>query len=289
MRTLYIDVYFLINLTVDILALYFSALFSKVPSTPSRMVVSGIIGALSAVGITLIAENAVLKLILASLSLFVVGYIATKMISFRRRVKFVITFLIFQALVGGIVSFLWGILDTYVYEYLILQSGDGINRKMLFFSLIILLSIGVFKMIVSFFSNIEGEGACEIELNFLNKSYKTEAFIDSGNLAVDPMDMRPVMLIKKEAALKILPENVVDLRDPDAVSREIRKRIRLIPISSGGATHVLTGIRMDSVFLMDKDKKEEISVTVAIDKEGGTYGGYLVLMPSSALGNVRYK
>ena len=288
MRTLYIDVYFLINLTVDIIALYFSALFSKVPTTPRRMILSGVFGALSAALITLCAENALLKVLSSVISLFAMGYIATKKVSFRRRARFILMFFVFEALVGGIVSFVWGILDTYVYEYLILQSGGGVNRKMLFFSLIILLSIGVFKMIVSFFSNIEGEGVCAVEINFLNKSYKTEAFIDSGNLAVDPMDMRPVMLLKKEAALKILPENVVELRDPDVVSREIRKRIRLIPISSGGATHVLTGIRVDSVYLIRKDNKEEISVTVAIDREGGTYDGYYALMPSSALGNVKY-
>ena len=289
MRTLYVDVYFLINLTVDILALYFAALFSKVPTTPRRIIIGGIFGAAFAVVITLVAENALLKLIFAAISLCIMGFFTTKRVSLNRRARFILIFFVFQALVGGIVSFVWGILDTYAYQYLILQSGGGVNRKMLFFSLIILLSIGVFKMLVSFFSNIEGEGACVVELNFLSKSYKTEAFIDSGNLAVDPMDMRPIMLLKKSEALKILPENVVELRDPDVVSREIRKRIRLIPISSGGATRVLTGIRMDSVYIIRKDNKEEISVTVAIDREGGTYGGYYALMPSSALGNVRNK
>ena len=289
MRTFYVDVYFLINLTVDILALYFSAVFSKTPTSPRRLIISGLIGALSAVTVALMPEYIILKITVATLSLFIVAYIATKRVSNKRKIKFLFAFLIFEALLGGIVSLIWGILDTYVYEYLILQSGGGINRRMLFFSLIILLSIGVFKMIVSFFSNIESEGVCEVEVKFLDKTFTTEAFVDSGNLAVDPMDMRPVMLLKRDAAEKIFPKNVVELRDPDGISREIRKRIRLIPISRGDVTHVLTGVRVDGVFVAKKDGKEEISVTVAIDKEGGTFGGYYALMPSCALGNVSYK
>ncbi len=289
MRTFYIDVYFLINLTVDILALYFSAVFSKTPTTQRRLIVSGVIGALFAVMVALMPDFVPLKIFLAGISLFATAFFATKKISIKRKLKFLFAFLIFEALLGGIVSFVWGILDTYVYEYFALQSGGSINRKMLFFSLIILLSIGVFKMIVSFFSNIESDGVCCVEVQFLGKTFTTEAFIDSGNLAVDPMDVRPVMLLKRDAAEKIFPENVVNLRDPDSVSREIRKRIRLIPISRGEVTHVLTGVRVDGVYVVKKDEKEEISVTVAIDKEGGTFGGYYALMPSCALGNVSYK
>ena len=147
-------------------------------------------------------------------------------------------------------------------------------------------------MLVSFFSNIESDGACKIEIEFLGKSYTTEAFIDSGNLALDPMDMRPVLFLKKEIAKKILPEAVTELYDPDLLDREIRKRIRLIPISKFGATHVLTGVRVDKVNVVvdDKgDKKEEISVIVAIDKEEGTYGGYYALVPSCALKDVLFK
>ena len=141
-------------------------------------------------------------------------------------------------------------------------------------------------MIVSFFSNIESEGSVEIEIDFLGKKQRIQAFIDSGNLAVDPMDMRPVLLLKKEKAKYILPENIIELSDPDALNRDIRKRIRLIPITRGGVTHVLTGIKADSVKIIKNGNAEELFVTVAIDKEGGTYGGYSALMPSAALDNV---
>lgn len=284
--TLYVDVYFLINFTVDILSLYFSAIFSKVPTTPRRLIISAALGALSAVGIVFLPEIALLKLICSGISLFLIGYIATKPVKIKRKLKFTFAFLIFEALFGGLVSFIWGVLDQGLANYFEGIEGGAVNRKMLFFSIIVLLSIGVFKMLVSFFSNIQSEGSVQIEISFLDKSATIEAFIDSGNLAVDPMDMTPIMLLKKDSASAVLPENIINLSDPDNIEKNARKRIRLIPISRGGATHVLTGVKPDSVKVLKDGKCEEINVTLAIDKEGGTFGGFGALMPAAALDDV---
>ncbi len=284
--TLYVDVYFLINFTVDILSLYFSAIFSKVPTTPRRLMISAALGALSAVGIVFLPEIVLLKLICSAISLFLMGYISTKPVKIKRKLKFIFAFLIFEALFGGLVSFIWGVLDRGLANYFEGIEGGAVNRKMLFFSIIVLLSIGVFKMLVSFFSNIQSEGSVEIEICFLDKTTTIDAFIDSGNLAVDPMDMTPIMLLKKDSASAVLPENIINLSDPDNIEKNARKRIRLIPISRGGATHVLTGVKPDSVKVLKDGKREEIKVTLAIDKEGGTFGGFGALMPAAALDDV---
>ncbi len=285
MKNLYIDVYFLINFTVDVISLYFAAIFSKIPTTSARLTISGLLGGVVAVITVFLPEIPLLKMFISTLGLLIITYFATKRISFKRKVKFMLSFFIFEAIMGGVVSMIWNFLDSKKDAYY-LESKGSVNRKMLLFSLIVLLSIGVFKMIVSFFSNIESEGSVEIEIDFLGKKQRIEAFVDSGNLAVDPMDMRPVILLKKENAETILPENIINLCDPDSIRRDVRKRIRLIPITRGGVTHVLTGVKADSVKIIRNGESEEISVTIAIDKEGGTYGGFGALMPSAAIENV---
>ena len=140
-------------------------------------------------------------------------------------------------------------------------------------------------MLISFFSNNESEGSVDLEISFREKMTKVSAFVDSGNLAIDPMDMSPVVLLKKDMAKDILPENIINLCDVDSLDRETKKRIRLIPVTRGGHTHVLVGIKADSVKLVRGDNSEELFVTVAIDKEGGSFGGYKALMPSAALDN----
>lgn len=286
MKTLYIDVYFLINLTVDYISLYFAAALAKVPTSNKRLLAGAIIGALVAVTIVFLPEIMALKTGVSVLGLAFISVASIKRISLRRRVKFTLAFVIFESLIGAAVHYVYGLLDTFMYDYLTESAGGAYNRRLVLLSLIILLSIGVFKMLISFFSNIESEGSATVEISFLGKTLKTEAFIDSGNLAMDPMDMRPVLFLKRVAAASIFPESVIDLTDPDTLEREIRKRIRLVPVSRGGTTHVLTGIRADSVKVLNGEKSEEISVTLAIDKEGGTYGGFEALLPSAAISDV---
>lgn len=284
MKTLYIDVYFLINFTVDLLALYFASCFSKVPTSTKRLLISSAVGALIAVGVVLLPEYAILKFIIATAGLIAMGFIAPKRVSVRRKLKFVFAFLIFEALLGGAVSFLWGILDKYISNFFDGAEGGAVNRKMLFLSLIVLLSIGVFKMLVSFFSNIESEGSVDVEISFLDNTAVVSAFVDSGNLAVDPMDLSPILLLKKEVAKTILPENIIELSNIDSLERKVKKRIRLVPLSRGGETHVMVGVKADAVRLVG-GKNEELRVTLVIDKEGGDFGGYKALMPAAALDN----
>ena len=140
-------------------------------------------------------------------------------------------------------------------------------------------------MLVSFFSNTESEGSVDIEISFLNNSAVVSAFIDSGNLAVDPMDLSPVLLLKKDVAKTILPENIIELSNIDSLDRNIKKRIRLVPLSRGGETHVLVGVKADAVRVIGGKADEELRVTLVIDKEGGDFGGYKALMPAAALDN----
>lgn len=284
-RTLYIDVYFLINFTVDLLSLYFAACFSKIPTSTRRLIIASLIGAFCAVGIVFLPEYPLLKFLCSALGLIIMGFVAPKKITLRRNIKYIFAFLIFEALVGGVVTFVWGVFDKYISDMFIGYEGGAVNRKMLFLSLIVLLSIGVFKMLVSLFSNVESEESVDLEICFLNKTTIVSAFVDSGNLAVDPMDMSPVLFIKKEVADNILPQNMGGICDIDLLDRQVKKRIRLIPVSRGGETHVLVGVKADSVKIIKQDMAEEISVTLAIDKEGGTFGGFKALMPSAALEN----
>jgi hypothetical protein len=102
-------------------------------------------------------------------------------------------------------------------------------------------------------------------------------------MATDPMDMRPVLILKPSLARQIFPASIVELSDVDSLGRDIRKRIRLIPISSEMGVKVLTGVRPDRVAVIKEGREEQIFVTLAIDKEEGDFGGYLALMPSVAI------
>ena len=94
------------------------------------------------------------------------------------------------------------------------------------------------------------------------------------------------MLIKEKLALRFLPESLVSGKTYELPS-EMKRRIRLIPITRDGGVKILIGIRPDIVRIICKGgKAEEIDLIIAIDKEGGTYGGYEALLPASAIEDV---
>jgi stage II sporulation protein GA (sporulation sigma-E factor processing peptidase) len=285
MKTLYIDVYFLINFVVDLLSLYFASLFSKTPTTVKRLIASSTIGAIIAVIAVLLPENFLIKISCSFIGLMLMGFVAPKPMKIKRKIKFILSFLIFTSLTGGAVSFLWSFLDTYASKIFVDASGSVVNRKTLLLSIILLLSMGVFKMIVSFFSSNESDRSVELEISFNEKTKVVSAFVDSGNLAVDPMDMCPLVILKSNFAKEILPENIISLTDIDSLDKNIKKKIRLVPVSRGGVTHVLVGVKADRVSVIEGNNREEIRVTLAVDKEGGTFGGFDALMPSTALDN----
>ena len=287
MQTFYVDVYFLINFTVDTLSLYFASAFSGVVITKKRILFSSILGALFAVWLVLLPDYPIIKIILSFVSLLFITLISTGGVSYSRKVKLAVSFIIFSALFGGAINFLWGVFDTYISEgFSANVLNDSTNRKLLLISIAILISIGVFKMIVAFFGrNYNGNRILKINIGYFDKEITIDAFVDTGNLATDPMDMSPILFLKKSVLFDLLPKEMLDLHDPDLLSRRDRKRIRLIPITNGGKTGVFTGFKPDKVTVIGNEEKHNIRVTVAIDKEGGNYGGYYALMPAAALDN----
>ncbi len=282
MKTLYIDIYFLINFTVDLISLHFAAMLSHTRSENKRLLISALLGAISSCVCVLI-DLPIVTLFLFVVTVVFASAFCCKETSVKGHTVFGISLIILLSLVGGLVSFVWNLLEDAFSDFLI--EGDVVNRKMLFFALIALLSIGVFKMLITVMNTGKIETRIELEISFLNNTCHTEALIDTGNLAIDPLSMKPVLIIKKELARKFISEDIIDLKDVDSLDKRIKKRIRLIPLTKGGVTHVYIGFVPNGVKLYRNGKIYSADVTVAIDKEGGDFGGFLALMPYSAASN----
>ena len=286
MTTLYVDVYFLINFTVNILSMFLSSKFLHIRTTVIRLIIGGIVSSALAIIYILMPSSFFFRI--AGFIVFVLfeGGIISKNVSIIRRIKFISLLVVCECLIGGMVHYGYVLLDEYFYDMLSDIEGNAENRKALLFSLIILLIIGAFKILIMLFSGEKNIKRAEIKIEIEGFTAETEALIDSGNLVCDPLNMCPVVFIKKKFAKKILPQNIIELSHIDDLKSGYRKRIRLIPITRNGSTHVLTGVKADKVFIKIGQQEEEINVTVAIDKEEGDFGGYEALVPSSALDDV---
>lgn len=277
MKTLYIDVYFMINFTVDILAIFVALKMVHLGIRMRRIILCGILGGAFAI-LELFLPIKALEVLLAAIFLLLITQISCIGASWSRRIKFLFSFYISTFLISGIVNFMYQLMDRYV-KNIAIESGQSTNKKALVFSLIILLMIGALRLFIMMFSGAANETNVDLVINICGKRLEIEALIDTGNLVKDPMNMNPVIFIKKAYAERIFAKEVLELSHLDDLPLEYRKRIRLIPVTRGGQTHVMTGVKVDSVIMRREEREEPLDATIVIDKEEGTYGGYFALAP----------
>ena len=277
MKTLYIDVYFMINFTVDILAIFVALKMVHLGIRMRRIILCGILGGTFAI-LELFLPIKALEVLLAAIFLLLITQISCIGASWSRRIKFLFSFYISTFLISGIVNFMYQLMDRYV-KHIAIESGQSTNKKALVFSLIILLMIGALRLFIMMFSGAANETNVDLVINIGGKRLEIEALIDTGNLVKDPMNMNPVIFIKKAYAERIFAKEVLELSHLDDLPLEYRKRIRLIPVTRGGQTHVMTGVKVDSVIMRREEREEPLDATIVIDKEEGTYGGYFALAP----------
>ena len=278
MDTFYIDVYFFINLTVDMMSLYFASVIARAPTSKYRLLLVSIILAILAVFAVLLDGGVIVTLLFYLLSILLSFFFSVKNVSFKRRVRFFAFFSVIMMLLGGIVSLIFRIIaDQMPYTV----ADGGVNRKFLVMSLTILFAISIIKMVSRLFASETNTKFACIRLELMGRAIYVDALVDSGNLLKDPIDLTPVMLLKERAATALLPYGIPT---PDSESISVMsKYIRLIPVNKAGKCEIEIGVRTDRATVVEKGKESDIRLTFIIDKEIGSFGGYDGLVPAAAL------
>ena len=133
MKTIYIDVYFLLNFVVDVMALHLASVFSKIPIVGWRMFVCSIMLSLSACG-NVLFDNAILKIVTFIIAVLLLLLAPGGTSSVWRRVKLVFASLLSMLLLGGGVYWLYDVLNGIVLDELVV---GNVNRPMLIFACLI--------------------------------------------------------------------------------------------------------------------------------------------------------
>lgn len=281
MRTVYVDVYFLINFTVDMLALHFASSFSKVRVGVARLFICALVGGGVAVATVFIPDNIVY---FSALSIGFFAFIilfCAKGAGVYRRFKLLLAFLIFEIFFAGTVYALFYGLKRLAPN--IGVDGELENRRFLILAILVLLTFGILKLLFSVFSGIRAEEKVSFEIVLNGRRVVAEALLDTGNLLRDPMSSTPVLLVKPRLIISLFPSGMPNINSKASNRFE---RIRVIPVREGEQVKLLTGFVPNESYILKKEKRERITITVAIDNIGGSFGGYDALMPSAAVENV---
>lgn len=286
----YADVYFLINFTVDTLAIFFAVSVCKISTSVRRILFLAAIGAALALVNVIYGKGFAQEILLSLFYFFLIAVFAAKRISVYRRIKLAFIFVILEFLLGGLVEFAYGFLDRYFYTRSSdMKSVAEPNRRLILLALTVLLSIALLKLLMLFFSHSESARVVTVEISLLGRTKLFDALVDTGNFLTDVSSKKPVILLKANAARSLnraFPLDSSALANPDC---GFLSRISLIPTSSLGGRKIIVGVRPDKIRIISKrngSAEHVIDAVVAADNEGGTYDGYEALMPAAAIDDV---
>ena len=281
MQTLYIDVYFLINFSVDILALSFASRLVGHHVHIVKLLLSGILLSVVVCIYTLFFEGTICGYFLLIISYLLTMKICVTNSGVWKWLSLSLSFLFFSFVIGGVVFWVYSKLNILTKNMNIPIYNGAENKNVVIFSASLLVAIAVLNILISFLERKKSIQIARISFILLGKKYELDALVDSGCFLVEPLSQKPVFLVKKV---------LVDAVDVDRVLNEdvynswdYKKRVRLVPIKTIGKEGVLLSILVDKVKIQVDKKGFEMALYLAFDEERGTYGGYGALLPSSVL------
>ena len=278
MRTVYIDIYFLINFTVDLLAFHLAVLFTRAHVVNSRLILASFISSIFACTTLFFELKAWMMTVLSLVMLLLISYVLIGGISIQRRIRIMVAFVLFLTIIGGLVYLAFDVIGAYFPDQV---AATVENRRLLVLSMLLLLSIGIFRLLFLFFYHSTTERVAHLKIELLGNSVECDALVDSGNLLKDPIDLTPVMMIKSDIAKRLFPQGIPSCDSSNISGFECF--VRLIPVKKDGRVDLKLGVRAERVLILRGKRYEEIKATFIIDEEEGRFGGYEALLPASAL------
>ncbi len=274
--TFYIDVYFFVNLSVDLLCLFMASSVSAVPSSRLSLGTLATIGSGLACAEIFMTAYPFFIFLISVLYAVLLCILVGKGIRFVRRIRFVVFFYFFQILVGGAVYYFYGLLEKWGLSEITFADEVKPNRKLLIFAVILLLVLGVLRLIRLCLLPSRNEKSAKLTATLFGLSVEFSALVDSGNLLREPLSGLPVIMLRKAKAKELfadgkIPKDITDWDQP------YQKRMRLIPKEGG---KLVIGLMPDKLTVIRKHTEQTVSAVIGIDTDDCGFGGYDGLISS---------
>lgn len=263
--TLYADVLFAINFSMDFLALFITSIILHKKTTKPKLVLSALLGAFFGVFEIVLPIGMIFTTILSVVISVLMCLIAFFEKNIRRFLLTVVSFWVASMALAGVMSLLYSVLNTLLSSVIKHFSPVTTYNGARFFIIISITAlVGIIFSRV--FSNKKDVKSIEVKIIIGKKEYKINALCDSGNMLTEPISAKPVILVanKTEISKKI---------------SEIDDRYkRYIPYSDTSSCGMLKGVLPSKVYVGNNLVDAVIATT---NKEG--FSEYEGLVPSSLL------
>ncbi len=276
--TLYADVLFFVNFSMDFITLWISAILTSRPRSALRMSLAAALGGLYGVLSVVFHIGGLLTYLLAGTVSILMCLIAFGIDSIFALIKQSALVFGCGALLGGIMTALLSLGGSYEKENY--QKSGGIT------GLLAAVSVILVYITVRLICNTKNKKTALVKIKWKEREVSFFALCDSGNLLRDPFSGDPVIPVSKETVIKLCGEDVTDallMLDGEMLSKH-GISLRLIPHRCDSQSSIIGGFIPDSVTVeCDKRKNRVRCVIAPRNCPENYYAGHPATLPSSLL------
>lgn len=283
-QTVYLDIYFLINFSMDFLGLFLSARLVERRIKYYRLVIAAGVGAAYACVALFLSAAGLWRLLLDALACLAVGGVA----AFDRRALkslpyFSLVFGAVSIILGGAMTALFYLFNRLGVDLLFGGRGGGDGISVWLFAIL----AGISALLA-----LKGGGALKkravrkrgrIEIEYGGKRTSLSCLCDSGNLLREPISRLPCVLVELDALSSVLPYSLTEAvkkGNITLIEERERSRVRLIPSQSATGKAMLVGFRVDALRIDMGGGAAKTDAYVVLMTEKISEKGIKALVPS---------
>ena len=246
--TIYLDIVFIENVLMNYIILYATGFIQKKKMKNIKLILSSGFGAIYAVvsylEIIPIYSAFFMKILLSTIMI----YIAFEFENIKKMMKNLLLFYLVSFVIGGCaLAFLYMISPKNVF----FKNGVLVGT----YPMKITLLAGVVGFLIIQYSFSVNKRQmkirdllCDLEIYLNSQKVKIKGYIDSGNTLKDPLSMKPVIIVEKNAIKEII--DIDNLNGGDE-----KLKIRLIPFKSIGKQNgMLMGVKPEYIRIKYNDE-----------------------------------
>ena len=287
-QTVYIDVFFLINFSMDFLGLFLTAKLLSRRESLLRLFLAALFGGVYAcIDLIFPLEDILFafSVVIDALACFLMALIA---VFHRRAIRGVFSF----SLVFGAISILLGGAMTalfYAFNRLGLDRAFGVGEagsdgiSVWLFAVFAAISGFVALIGGKFFKKKASRQSGEVEIIYGKRSVKLSCMCDSGNLLREPISQLPCILVDLDSVKGIFPRSLYDsvrTGNIEELPSAEASRIRMIPACDASGEVMLFGIRPDDILLDMGKGALSVCAYIVFSQEKISAQGAKALVPS---------
>lgn len=283
---IYGDVLFVINFSMDFIALFICGKIMHFRMSALRMALAATVGGVYGVASLFFelgtAGDILLDVLMALAICFVAHYHGSAAKTFCTTALFAAA----SMLMGGAMTALYSKIGKY-QAYI--QIGGKVHTvfgdiPVLAFGALALCSALITFLLQKAAHRKTGEKSCRIRVTFADGTYEFSAFVDSGNCAEDPISGKAVVFLSASAGRRVTGRSgELLVRAAGCVEGGDAKYVRFIPVNTVSGYTLVSAIKPEKFEICIRKVFEARNVLVACDKNAEDYSGMDALVPLSLL------